>query len=218
MANRQCSVCRRKFKSHQGLGGHLSGPCGNKIRSKSGSIGARKVQEVINARQDKAARTVKLNVTRTGGTGFGAGAQVSGLPHVQEIASLRSLHEAAEKKVAKAQKMFVDAMVGSETKKPGIKAESILEEAQRLVYGDRNKDYGHPLDDFSRTGEMATGLFRKKLRPGQEITAEDVGMFMILIKLSRQMNAPKRDNMVDTAGYAGTVQMCIEERARRGRA
>jgi hypothetical protein len=93
--------------------------------------------------------------------------------------------------------------------------ETILQEAQRLVYGDRNKDYGHPLDDFSRTAEMATGLLRNKLKDGAQITAEDFGMLMILAKLSRQVNRPKRDNLVDAAGYAATIQMCIEERVIR---
>lgn len=48
------------------------------------------------------------------------------------------------------------------------------------------------------------------------MTAEQVGLCMIGVKISRQCNAPRRDNMVDAAGYAATVQMCVDERARRG--
>ena len=38
----KCNVCSKKFASHQGLGGHLSGPCGNgkakpKIKSNGNS-------------------------------------------------------------------------------------------------------------------------------------------------------------------------------------
>lgn len=89
--------------------------------------------------------------------------------------------------------------------------ETVLQEAQRLVYGDRNADYGHPLDDFSRTAQIWSAIL------GSPVTAEQVGLCMIGVKLSRQCNHPKRDNMTDAAGYAGTVQMVIEERLKRVR-
>lgn len=88
--------------------------------------------------------------------------------------------------------------------------ETVLEEAQRLVHGDRQADYGHPLDDFTRTAQIWSAIL------GHPVTAEQVGLCMIGVKISRQVNHPKRDNMTDAAGYAGTVQMVIEERARRG--
>lgn len=88
--------------------------------------------------------------------------------------------------------------------------ETILQEAQRLVYGDRGADYGHPLDDFARTAAMWSAIL------GAPVTAEQVGLCMIAVKISRQCNRAKRDNMTDAAGYAATVQMVIEERARRG--
>jgi hypothetical protein len=90
---------------------------------------------------------------------------------------------------------------------------SVLTEAQGLVHGARNDAYGHPLDDFSRTAAMASAMLAHKLK--EPLTAEEVGMFMVCVKLSRQVNAPKRDNMVDGAGYCETVQWCIDERARR---
>jgi Domain of unknown function (DUF6378) len=89
--------------------------------------------------------------------------------------------------------------------------ETALQEAQRIVHGDRGQDYGSPLDDFTRTGRMWAAILGLP-----EVTAEQVGLCMIAVKLSRQCNKPKRDNMVDAAGYAETVQMVIEERARRG--
>jgi hypothetical protein len=91
-----------------------------------------------------------------------------------------------------------------------VTAETILQEAQRLVHGDRQAAYGHPLDDFTRTAAMWSAIL------GHAVTAEQVGLCMIAVKVSRQCNAPKRDNMTDAAGYAATVQMVVEERARRG--
>jgi len=90
-----------------------------------------------------------------------------------------------------------------------IQHESILPEAEKLVHGDRNETYGHPLDDFSRTATMWGAIL------GRTVTAEQVGLCMIAVKLSRECHAPKRDNMVDIAGYAETVAWCISERHRR---
>jgi len=87
--------------------------------------------------------------------------------------------------------------------------ETILQEAQRLVHGDRQAAYGHPLDDFSRTAAMWEAIL------GARVTAEQVGLCMMAVKISRQCNAPKRDNMTDAAGYAATVQMVVDERSRR---
>lgn len=92
---------------------------------------------------------------------------------------------------------------------PGSTPETILEEAQRLVHGARQTDYGHPLDDFTKTAAMWSAIL------GTPVTAEQVGLCMIAVKISRQCNLPKRDNMTDAAGYAATVQMVVEERARR---
>lgn len=88
-------------------------------------------------------------------------------------------------------------------------SETILQEAQRLVHGDRQTDYGHPLDDFSKTATMWAAIL------GFPVSAEQVGLCMIAVKISRQCNRPKRDNLTDAAGYAATVQMVIEERERR---
>lgn len=84
--------------------------------------------------------------------------------------------------------------------------ESVLAEAERLVYGDRGDAYGEPYDDFSRTAKFWSPVL------GVDVTPEQVGLCMLLVKVSRQVNEPKRDNMVDAAGYADTVQQVIERR------
>lgn len=92
-------------------------------------------------------------------------------------------------------------------------AESVLQEAQRLVHGNRQADYGHPADDFAKTAAMWTGLFRDKLT--EPFTAADVPQAMICVKLSREQNRAKRDNATDIAGYAETLHM-VRERERDG--
>lgn len=93
--------------------------------------------------------------------------------------------------------------------------ETILQEAQRLVHGDRQGDYGHPLDDFTKTAMIWQAIIGHKLQPGQNIEPEDVGLCMVGVKLSRQVNKPKRDNLTDGAGYFATVDMVITEKERR---
>lgn len=94
--------------------------------------------------------------------------------------------------------------------------ETILEEAQRLVHGNRGADYGHPAIDFGRTAGMATAMLSEKLRDGAAITRRDVGMFMILVKLSRLGHRFKRDSVVDIAGYAETIAMVADWEAKHG--
>jgi hypothetical protein len=89
------------------------------------------------------------------------------------------------------------------------KEESILDEAKRIVHGDRGENYGHPFEDFSRTAQIWSAIL------GTKVTPEDVALCMVGLKISREVNRPKRDNIVDGAGYFETLQMVKEERRAR---
>ena len=99
---------------------------------------------------------------------------------------------------------------------PSTPKESVLEEAQRLIFGDRRQDYGHPLDDYTRTAGMVNAAFADILvRP---FAPEEIMMIMIMVKLSRFRVVPKRDSLVDGAGYFGCIDEARQERARRAQA
>lgn len=83
--------------------------------------------------------------------------------------------------------------------------DSVATEAHAAVYGDRQSDYGHPRANFTRTAQLWTIILQDKLTDGAYITPEDVGMAMLQVKVARQMETPKRDNLVDMAGYAVTL-------------
>lgn len=101
------------------------------------------------------------------------------------------------------------------TSVPLVPNESAAQEAHRLVHGNRGADYGHPIEDFTRTAALWTAQFRDLLKDGAAFTFREVWQAMCLVKMSRERNKPKRDNRVDLAGYAETGQMCEDEAARR---
>ena len=103
--------------------------------------------------------------------------------------------------------------LGEENSTEIVNAESIAQEAHRIVLGDRGEAYGHPIFDMTRTAGMITALLQDKLRPGKRLEAEDVAQIMICVKQSRERNKHKRDNQTDTAGYALTKEMIGEWRA-----
>lgn len=86
-------------------------------------------------------------------------------------------------------------------------------EADQLVNGARQANYGHPLDNFTGTAGIWNGIVHKKLK--EPLTAEDVALCMVGVKLSRETHVPKRDNLVDAHGYLMTYQMVKDERIRR---
>lgn len=92
-------------------------------------------------------------------------------------------------------------------------SKSVLQRAEELVCGERQDDYGHPYDDFTRTAKMASGLgFRIEGASGtvRDIAAKDVPLFMILVKLSRESHNHKEDNLTDCVGYIKTLEMVIQ--------
>lgn len=80
--------------------------------------------------------------------------------------------------------------------------ETILEEARRIVDGDRRQDYGHPSENHGMTAALWTAYL------GVDVTARDVCLLNILQKVSREgSGAPKRDNLVDIAGFARNAEI-----------
>jgi len=77
--------------------------------------------------------------------------------------------------------------------------ETVLEEAQRLVLGDRRAAYSPPPEDFARVAAMWSVIF------GVEVLPRQVPLAMIALKLCRQSHQHKRDSLVDIAGYAQTA-------------
>ncbi|QTF81959.1 hypothetical protein SEA_BABYYODA_25 [Microbacterium phage BabyYoda] len=83
------------------------------------------------------------------------------------------------------------------------KREEVLREANRIIHGDREKDYGRPIDSFTRLAEALNLVLRPKLREGVELDAVDAAVLMIAMKLSRLAGGDRKDDTwVDLAGYS----------------
>lgn len=87
----------------------------------------------------------------------------------------------------------------------------LLAEAKALVTGDRNNQYGPPTQDFARTAEFWNVMFSNKLKDGERFTSTDVGLAMVLLKMSRLVWQKKRDSFADLAGYSACSYECSVE-------
>ena len=82
--------------------------------------------------------------------------------------------------------------------------EEILRQAKELITGDRNDTHGDAYRNHAEIAEFWNIFLDKKLKPMANITAEDVALMMVLMKISRNSQGKKSniDNFIDMCGYA----------------
>jgi hypothetical protein len=81
---------------------------------------------------------------------------------------------------------------------------TICEIADYLTSEDRIKDYGHPADNFADIAAMWSVILRANITPTQ------VGLCNVATKICRHLNKEKRDNLIDMAGYAKTLDIIAQ--------
>ena len=81
-----------------------------------------------------------------------------------------------------------------------LEYESVLDEAKDITDGNRQQDYGSPEDNFTHIAKYWEEYLSHKGLYFQ-LGAKDVAMMMVLMKIARQDNKHKRDNIVDAVGY-----------------
>ena len=85
----------------------------------------------------------------------------------------------------------------------------LTEEAINLVNGERQADYGSPIQNFTIIADLmsAAGFrFQDPTKGLRNIEPKDVPIFMILTKISREVYKHKQDNLTDIAGYIKTLE------------
>lgn len=82
---------------------------------------------------------------------------------------------------------------------------NILQEADKLTSGAKREAYGKATDAYQRIAAFWSIII------GHEISMRQVGLMMVVFKIAREMNTHQRDNLVDIAGYARTLEMLDDE-------
>lgn len=86
---------------------------------------------------------------------------------------------------------------------------SVLDEANTIIYGDREKTYGNPSKNLDCIAQMWNSYLESV--GDRPLTNKDVAVMMVLLKAARLANDPKhRDSVVDICGYAALVERCYE--------
>ena len=88
-------------------------------------------------------------------------------------------------------------------KKEGEK--SILSEAEEIVNGNRQSDYGDAAYNFHRIANIVNSMY-----PQLNINAQQCCAVLMAVKLIREGFRHKRDNLVDLCGYARIMNEIIE--------
>jgi hypothetical protein len=79
---------------------------------------------------------------------------------------------------------------------------TVLEEAEKLVSGDRAGSYGDAKEQFERIATMWSQVLRTP------VTAKQVCLCMIAMKIDRfSVTQAHRDSIVDIAGYARLLEV-----------
>ena len=77
----------------------------------------------------------------------------------------------------------------------------LFAEADAIINGPRQKEYGSPSESFGRIAAFWSAY------TGVNLSVKDVVNMMILLKVSRGKQTNQRDSYVDIAGYAGCMDL-----------
>lgn len=105
-----------------------------------------------------------------------------------EVQELKNEVERLKILLATEQKSSVESFIS-------LTPNSILLEAESIVNGARHADYGGT-EGIERIAKVASIITNK------DLTAKDVALVMISLKLVRESFNHKRDNLVDICGYS----------------
>lgn len=95
---------------------------------------------------------------------------------------------------------------------------NILLEADKIITGDREATYGK----FDKNLQAIADMWNTYLVAAADadgnivLSARDVCMMMVLLKVAREANKHKEDNLVDICGYTALAHKIAKKEAREG--
>lgn len=93
---------------------------------------------------------------------------------------------------------------------------NILDEADKIIYGDREKTYGDPAKNLTMIGDLWEMYICHKFNVDVMLSPLDVANLMILLKVARLANTPEhRDSLVDVAGYAALQERVLNANLKK---
>lgn len=86
---------------------------------------------------------------------------------------------------------------------------SVLKEANKIIYGDREQTYGKPSKNLDTIAKMWNAYLNALGE--RDLNAKDIAVMMVLLKSARLAIQPDhRDSVVDICGYAALIERCDE--------
>lgn len=82
--------------------------------------------------------------------------------------------------------------------------ENVLQEADRIIHGERRRDYGDVKESFESLARLWSVVL------GVEVSSRQVCLCLIQLKVARMLNGWQRDSIVDIAGYTGLLAQIVE--------
>ena len=79
---------------------------------------------------------------------------------------------------------------------------SILDEAQRILAGPRQEDYGDPVEAHRRVAGAWSAIL------DHPVAAHEVALCMAALKLVRATTSTERDSLIDAVGYVAIADRC----------
>lgn len=77
-----------------------------------------------------------------------------------------------------------------------------LREADKIIHGERQDQYGKPEDSFLKVAELWNAYIRNKRSFTCNLNEKDVALMMTLFKIAREQGTGhKEDNAIDACGY-----------------